>query len=155
EIGVIEQRLAQRRGVVEALGRRRAGGGEERVDRAWGEKPRLAEGQRLGVAQRVPEALHDDTGGMRQQLGPGYRLPQRLELREASLRRVAGEDRGVDRADRDAAQPVRLEAVLVQRLIDADVIRPERPAALQHEHAGGLLSASSFLLHGPAPMKTL
>jgi hypothetical protein len=50
------------------------------------------------------------------------------------LRRVAGDQAGIDGADRGADDPVRLDAGLVQRLIDAGLIGPERAAALQHEH---------------------
>ena len=40
----------------------------------------------------------------------------------------------IDGADRGADQPVRLDAGIVQRLIDAALIGAERAAALQHEH---------------------
>ena len=41
---------------------------------------------------------------------------------------------GVDGADRGADDPVRLDARLVQGLIDAALIGAERAAALEHEH---------------------
>ena len=50
------------------------------------------------------------------------------------LRRVAGDEAGVDGADRGADDPVRLDAGLVQRLVDAGLVGAERAAALEHEH---------------------
>ena len=50
------------------------------------------------------------------------------------LRLVAGDDARIDGADRGADQPVRLDAGVVQRLIDAALIGAERASALQHEH---------------------
>ena len=50
-------------------------------------------------------------------------------------RLVAGDDRGIDGADRDAGDPVRLEIEVTQRLIGAGLIGAERAAALQNQHA--------------------
>ena len=47
---------------------------------------------------------------------------------------VAGDQAGVDRADRGADHPVWLDAGFMQRLIDADLIGAERAATLQHQH---------------------
>ena len=41
--------------------------------------------------------------------------------------------RGVDRADRDAGDPVGMEIGLGQRLVDAGLVGAERAAALQHQ----------------------
>ena len=60
-------------------------------------------------------------------------LPECLQPRHAILRRVAGDDRAVDCADRRADDPVGLDARLVQRLIDADLVGAQRTAALQHQ----------------------
>ncbi len=57
-----------------------------------------------------------------------------LSRSSRSLGRAAGDDGGVDRADRGADHPVGLDPGLVQRLIDADLIGAERAAALQHQH---------------------
>ena len=54
-------------------------------------------------------------------------------MREPVLRLVAGDDGGVDRADRRSDQPVGLDPGLVQRLVDAGLIGSERPAALEDE----------------------
>ena len=53
--------------------------------------------------------------------------------------------RGVDRADRSADHPIGLDAGLVKRLIDADLIGAERAAALKHQHhlaAAGAIDVS-------------
>ena len=49
------------------------------------------------------------------------------------FRLVAGDDGGVDGTDGDAGHPVGLKSSLVQGLIDASLIGPERAAALQDE----------------------
>src|SRR5215470_1247936 len=49
------------------------------------------------------------------------------------MRRIAGNDRGVDRTDRDARHPVGLQPRLVHRLVDAGLIGAERATALQHQ----------------------
>jgi hypothetical protein len=58
-------------------------------------------------------------------------LPEDSQSLEATLRRIAGNDRRVDAADRNAADPVRLHALLVQGLIDAGLIGAERATTLQ------------------------
>jgi hypothetical protein len=59
--------------------------------------------------------------------------PEFLERGQAVRQRVAGDQARIDGADRGADDPVRLDAVLVQRLIDAGLIGAERPAALKHQ----------------------
>ena len=58
------------------------------------------------------------------------------------LRLIARDQAGIDGADRGADDPVRLDAGLVQRLIDTGLIGAERTAALQHQDdlAGQALS---------------
>src|SRR4030095_13694280 len=48
--------------------------------------------------------------------------------------RVAGDDAGIDRADRGADDPVGLGAGAAQRLVHARLVGAERTAALQHEN---------------------
>jgi hypothetical protein len=43
--------------------------------------------------------------------------------------------RGIDRANRNAGNPVRREAVLGHALVDARLVRAERAAALQNQDA--------------------
>ena len=44
-------------------------------------------------------------------------------------RRRVGDDRGVDRADRNAGHPIRMQIMLCERLVSPDVIGTQRPAA--------------------------
>ena len=67
--------------------------------------------------------------------GPCWtRLPEFLESRHPVGWIVAGDEAGVDRADRGADHPVRLDAGLMQRLVDADLVGTQRAATLQHQH---------------------
>src|SRR6266852_894598 len=50
------------------------------------------------------------------------------------MRRVSGNEAGVDRSDRRADDPVRLDPGFLQCLIDAHLIGPEGAAALQNEY---------------------
>ena len=50
------------------------------------------------------------------------------------LRLIARDQARIDGADRGADDPVRLDAGLVQRLVDAGLIGAERTTALQHQH---------------------
>ncbi len=61
-------------------------------------------------------------------------LPEFLQPQQAILRRVTGDQTGIDGADRCPDDPVRLNPGLVQRLIDACLIRSQRAAALKHQH---------------------
>src|SRR5262245_32704813 len=56
-------------------------------------------------------------------------LPEFLEAREPVLRLVAGDQTRIDGADRGADDPVRLDAGLMQRLIDAGLVGAEGAAA--------------------------
>jgi hypothetical protein len=73
-----------------------------------------------------------------------HQLPEAGQLFHPLFRWIAGDDRGVDRADRDAGHPVDLDLQFRQRLNDAGLERAQRAAALQHQrdlvrqrHAGG------------------
>src|SRR5450755_1261090 len=61
-------------------------------------------------------------------------FPEFLQAREPGLRLIAGDQARIDRPDRGADDPVRLDAGFVERLIDAGLIGAERTAALQHQH---------------------
>ena len=47
--------------------------------------------------------------------------------------RIAGDQACIDRADRRAHDPVRFNAVFVQRVIDARLVGAERTSALQNQ----------------------
>ena len=63
----------------------------------------------------------------------GDLLPEGAQSIEPLFARVAGDDRGIDRADGDARHPIRLDIGFVQRFVDAGLIRAERAAALKNQ----------------------
>ena len=60
--------------------------------------------------------------------------PKFLQFREPMLRRIAGNQRRVDRPDRSANNPIWFNSCLVHRLINAGLICAKCAAALQHKH---------------------
>src|SRR6516164_7050103 len=70
---------------------------------------------------------------------PGNRcrrhLPEFLEPVDTLFRTIAGNDRGVDGADRDSCDPFRLKTVMAKRLKGTRLIGTKRTAALENEHA--------------------
>ena len=63
-------------------------------------------------------------------------IPEGVEPFDALFRRVAREDRGIDRADRDAGDPVDLDPARRQPLDHARLIAAQRATALQHQRDG-------------------
>ena len=61
-------------------------------------------------------------------------LPKGVQAWKPLGNLVAGDDRGVDAADRGADDPVRLDAGFVQGLINPALIGAERAAALKDQH---------------------
>jgi len=59
--------------------------------------------------------------------------PEFLQPVEAMLGLVAGDQAGIDGADRGTDDPVRLDPAFVERLIDPRLVGAERTAALEHE----------------------
>jgi hypothetical protein len=64
---------------------------------------------------------------------PAQLLPELAKPENAFVRQVAGDDRGVDRADRRAGDPVGPDAAILERRIGAGLVRAERAAARQHQ----------------------
>ena len=64
-----------------------------------------------------------------------HAAPEFLETREPVAGLAARDQAGVDGADRSADHPVGLDAGLVQRLVDADLVGTQRPATLEDQHA--------------------
>ena len=132
EVDELVERLLQRCGRIEAgmIGAERHVGAEKG---AW---VRLEEG-RDAAQQRLPIGM---VSGRPVQAGTAncgvmrHARPEFLEPLEAFGARIAGDDAGVDGADRGADDPVGLDAVLVQRVVDAGLVGAERAAALEHEH---------------------
>src|SRR5213076_3449937 len=142
---------------------------ERRVQRLGAVPRRGVHAERRVHAAPGNGARHEEAGNaadVRRQVGvpvvrprPGHRLdpsaephlvPELVQARQALFRFISGDDRAVDRADRGADDPVGLDACLVQRLVDADLVGAERAAALQHENhlPRQLLAAARSHLQG-------
>ena len=63
-----------------------------------------------------------------------HAFPKRVQSLPSSLDWVTRDQRAIDRADRRAYHPIRLNSRLMQRLVDADLVSAERTAALEYEH---------------------
>src|SRR6516225_3927946 len=61
-------------------------------------------------------------------------MPEFLQTLEAVLRRISGDQRRIDRTNGRADHPVDIDAGLLHRLVDAELIGAQRAAALQDEH---------------------
>jgi hypothetical protein len=59
------------------------------------------------------------------------RLPKLAQRVDPPFRRVAGDDRRIDSADRDSGNPIGMQIGLRQRLINTRLISAERAAALK------------------------
>ena len=79
-------------------------------------------------------------------------FPKLAQACDPVLDLVAGDQARVDGADRGADDPVRLDAGLMQGLVDAGLIGAERAATLEHQHdlagqvLGKLLDALGLVL---------
>ncbi len=126
----------KRRGVVIALRLRAARRPQRRRRNARREEAGHAEGRDQRGAGFVEQRARAVARGDRI---PRHRrrhhLPEFLEAIDALVGLVAGDDRGIDGADRDARDPFRFEPGAAQRLKGAGLIGAERAAALQHQHA--------------------
>ena len=135
EVDQALQRLAQRRGVVIAL---RLGAARRPKRRRWNagsKETGHTEGSdqcRAGLVEQGAPAVTLGDGIPRHRRR--NHLPEFLQPLHPRFARVAGNDRGVDGADRDAGNPFRLEIEMTQRLIGAGLVGTERAAALQNEH---------------------
>src|SRR5882757_713048 len=71
-------------------------------------------------------------GTARQRRG-GNELPEFAQLLETRFRWIAGNESRIDRADRDARDPIRIEMRLGQRLVNSRLIGAEGAAALKQQ----------------------
>ena len=62
-----------------------------------------------------------------------YQIPKGVKLSNAPVRRVPGDDGGIDGADRNAGNPIGQDVRFMHGLIDAGLIGAECAAPLQHE----------------------
>ena len=60
-------------------------------------------------------------------------FPELAQLGDACLSRIAGDDGGVDRPDRDARDPIGVEFGLGQCFVDARLVSTQRAATLQQK----------------------
>jgi hypothetical protein len=65
--------------------------------------------------------------------GAADHFPEFAQPRHPVLPGVAGDDRAVDGADRNAGQPGRLDALFQQAFVDTRLVGAQRAAALQHQ----------------------
>jgi hypothetical protein len=63
-----------------------------------------------------------------------HAAPEFFHLRHAMFNAIAGNEARVDGSDGRADDPIGFDAGLMQSLIDANLIGPERSAPLQHQH---------------------
>jgi len=141
EIHQLFQGLPQRLGVVKA-GRRRAARAQQEGRRDSGrEEAGRASDEGAGGAQRGgppgegigPGPFDREVHGSERLIGLGDYLPKAPQLLHAVGGRIAGDQGGVDRSDRDAGHPVRMQIPLGQRLIDAPLIGAQGAAALEQQ----------------------
>jgi hypothetical protein len=134
EVDQFEQCFAQRAGVVIAGRRSGACGTEPGIDVVRLEESGLAERRRHERTRQVAGlAVNVAVRRIVPDLASGDALPEDLKPFQTRLRWIAGNDRGIDRADRHPAHPIRLDAAFLQSLIDAGLVGAQRPAALQHQ----------------------
>ena len=135
EIDMVEQGLAQLLGVIDAGRARRTPRlkpgwdlpGRKEARHTEGRYPPTADraiemaGLALPLHQEVDRQLHADL------------VPEGAQFLQPLARHVARHDRGVDRADRDAGDPVRLDVDFPQCFESTGLVGAESAAALQDE----------------------
>jgi hypothetical protein len=75
-----------------------------------------------------------DTGGSFKDRIVSDAVPEFFQFRQPVFRLVAGDQAGIDGADRCADDPVRFDSGFVQGLINAGLIGAERATALQYQN---------------------
>ena len=95
----------------------------------------LTEQDRFDVARCIVDASFETVDARPEidALGTRDRVPQALEFGNAIGGSVARQNAGVERADRYSGDPFGFHARLMQRVVGADVIRPERTPTLQEQ----------------------
>jgi hypothetical protein len=131
---LMSEGFAQRIGVVIARRRCRARQADPGIEKARLEEARLAghagDEAAMGIARLAENVA---VRRERPDFPFGDQFPEGLQLLKAPFRRIAGDDRRVDGADRNARHPIGLDARLVHRLVDAGLVGAERAAALQDQ----------------------
>ncbi len=153
----LEQRL-ERRDVVEAevpgiAGRREDRRRKARLEEAGCAHQHDAQGAPLVHDLVLHVVLDREARHVGDAEGRGrHRLPEGAQLLDPLLRRIAGDQRRIDGADRDAGDPVRVEIGLGQRLVGTGLIGAQRAAALEEERDALEFGARCGLgIHGVSP----
>ena len=134
KVDEVLERLLERRRAIEARRGARAGRRQPRAHLVRLEEARLAHGHGHERARGIAHLPVDVTvGGVMPDLAVGDALPEFAQLAEPGCARVAGDDRGVDGAERNPGHPIGLDPVLVQRLVNARLVGAERAASLQDQ----------------------
>ena len=146
EIDQLAQRLAQGRGVVIAGGVLGAGRQQPGIDLVRGEEAGLAQkGAGQGAVHVAALAENVAVRRAQPQRAVGDAGPEFAQPFQPFVDAVAGDDGGIDAADRDPGNPVRLQPRFVQRLVNPRLIGAQGPATLQHQgDALAILAAASF-----------
>lgn len=123
---VVERGIAPARLLQEQAGQVRP------VQPGPAQQARLQGGERLGHAPRVAGPGSPEWPRL------GDPVPERVQTLQPLLRRIARDQRGVERADRAADQSVRPASGLGERLTDPGLEGTKRAAAAEHQrHAPG------------------
>ena len=132
------QRLAQRSGVVKTLRLRAALRPQRRRRNPRREEAGRAEGRNHRCAGFVIERALPISFGDRSRNPRRHRrdhLPEFFQPVDALRRLIAGNERGIDRADRDPRNPFRFEIEVAERLVCAGLIGTKRTTTLKDEYA--------------------
>src|SRR5258705_2683792 len=103
------------------------------------EEVRLAEHQCMHCAdlvskfERQPRAVDEIRNSHGPYRGRCDRAPEFTQFFNPHFRRIASDQGGIDRADRDAGHPVRFVVRRGERLVNAGLIASEGAPALQYE----------------------
>src|ERR1700733_638000 len=138
EIDQVLERLPEAAGIVKARSRYSAGRMQPRSWKSCREESACATGQSGIGAHLVQPLAHSIALHQKQPLTPitiwlRDTLPKRSQLSDACFRGVAGNQRPIDGADRDARDPIGMNICCVQCLIDSGLIGAERTAPLEDE----------------------
>ena len=128
------KRRGERGAVVEAQRAGRAGGGEGGRQHPRQEETGHTRRRHPAGGPQMHRFAHMlAEPGCEAWQAAGRAVPERTQPLHPPPGRVPGNDRGVDRADRDAGDPVYLDRGGGQRLVDAGLVGAERTPALQHQ----------------------
>ena len=134
EVDELLERLLERRDVIDAERPGTAVRRQVRRRHARHEKARHAEGGRRhradaveGESQRIEIRRRNNRNARR------HAVPECDQALDPPLGRIAGQQGGVDRTDRNSRHPVRREAALGHAFVDSRLVGAQRAAALKRE----------------------